>query len=81
MTLRKAAAFIAVALLLSCRPQPEVSINGQRFVVETAVTPQERSRGLMFRESLPKKRYSASDSGRRKWTGLPKLSARDGTCG
>ena len=54
MTLRKAAAFIAVALLLSCRPQPEVSINGQRFVVETAVTPQERSRGLMFRESLPK---------------------------
>lgn len=54
MTLRKAATFIAVALFLSCRPQPEVSINGQRFVVETAVTPQERSRGLMFRESLPK---------------------------
>ena len=54
MKLCKAAVFLAAALFLSCRPQAEVSINGQRFVVETAVTPQERSRGLMFRESLPK---------------------------
>lgn len=41
-------------LFMACRQQSEVAINGHRFSVELAVTPAERARGLMFRESLPK---------------------------
>ena len=48
--------FLYICLFLSCRQMPEVIINGHRFEVELAVTPAERARGLMFRESLPKNR-------------------------
>lgn len=57
MPFRKtAAAVFLLCLFLSCRDLPEVVINGHRFAVELAVTPAERARGLMFRESLPKNR-------------------------
>ncbi len=46
--------FAAFCLFCSCRQLPEVVINGHRFSVELAVTPSERARGLMFRESLPR---------------------------
>lgn len=47
------AVFLCLCLPVACHRMPEVIINGHRFEVELAVTPAERARGLMFRESLP----------------------------
>jgi uncharacterized membrane protein (UPF0127 family) len=48
---------IAVVLLLWSGPVPaqdtEIAVGSTRFQVELARTPQERRRGLMFREQLP----------------------------
>ncbi len=49
--------FWAGDVLAACRPDRVDLRNDKtqiRFDVEPAVTPQERSRGLMFRESLPR---------------------------
>lgn len=36
----------------ACGGMPWVEVGGERFCVELAVTPEERARGLMFRDSL-----------------------------
>lgn len=50
-------ALLAVVLLGgagSCMSsEPSVMLNGSRFTVEVAATPEDRTLGLMFRESLP----------------------------
>lgn len=43
-------------LLSGCYRLPTVMINGERFEVELAITPEERAKGLMFREELEKNR-------------------------
>ena len=47
---------IAAALLAGCAQvagKPAVEINGHRYAVEVADTPDARDRGLMFRKDLP----------------------------
>jgi uncharacterized membrane protein (UPF0127 family) len=54
LRLKPLVALISFALLTTCQaPQPDsVSLRGHRFYVELAITAEERSRGLMFREQL-----------------------------
>ena len=44
--------WLALILLISCSV-PTVTFDGVSFNVEIAQTPQERAKGLMFRESMP----------------------------
>lgn len=48
---------LACALLLSASScmssEPSVTLKGERFAVELAITPEDQQLGLMFRDSMP----------------------------
>lgn len=44
---------LLAAAVCACRADPWVALGGERFQVELATTPEERARGLMFRDELP----------------------------
>lgn len=55
--MRPRAALLAVLVPLAgcaCNGQPWVELRGERFCVDIADDPEERARGLMFREQMPK---------------------------
>ena len=49
--------FLIIFSLLCCAScvsaEPQVVLNGERFVVELATTPKQQALGLMFRDSMP----------------------------